>query len=564
MVQTDSNVTTRLQSRIDSQDGKIDALSTQLRDLTSVVTSIKEFLGDLPKTVEKMVQGHQRADGKQHMYEEVINETFIDPSIGSPSGSGATNPHNNSERRFDPSLFSLPKVKLPLFEGTDPRGWITKAELYFEVNRTPVTTKMYLAQMCMDGIALNWYTNLLIKHPQTDWIQFRGKLLVRFGGTRFHNAHEALGSLDQEGDIEAYIEEFEAISALIPDQSEDQSVGMFLRGLQPEIKNWVRALHPTTCDQAMEFARHVAQATASSGEKGGSKGKGTFGGSSNWAPPWKQPIRYSSAQSSQSPKPTSAAQSFTRPGIVPKQTNPNTIQTKHLTKQEWEERRRKGLCFSCGQKYTPQHKCTEGQFRIMLLGDGDELDDDGEVIRAEEVHDLNDQSEGECHALDSNGVTSDTTPLLKTIKLLGELNGYSALILVDSGASHNFLSKQLALALGFDIETIPRVGIRLGDGSQVLITEMCRNIAIRFGNFSFVIDALVYELGSLDAILGIAWLGKLGDVVFNWQKSEIRFWDQGIPITLHHSTGGFYFSSRICLTPRLSRSLQSQSFTHLL
>lgn len=49
--------------------------------------------------------------------------------------------------------------------------------------------------MCMDGVALNWFTNLLIKHPHTDWPQFRDKLLVRFNGTKFRNAYEALGSL---------------------------------------------------------------------------------------------------------------------------------------------------------------------------------------------------------------------------------------------------------------------------------------------------------------------------------------------------------------------------------
>lgn len=91
----------------------------------------------------------------------------------------------------------------------------------------------------MDGIVLNWYTNLLIKHPHTDWTQLRDKLLVRFSGTKFRNAHEALGSLFQEGSIEDYIEEFEALSFLIPDQLEEQAIRMFLCGLQPDIRNWV-------------------------------------------------------------------------------------------------------------------------------------------------------------------------------------------------------------------------------------------------------------------------------------------------------------------------------------
>lgn len=91
--------------------------------------------------------------------------------------------------------------------------------------------------MCMEGIALNWYTNQMIKHPLIDWPQFRDKLMVRFSGTKFWNAHEALGSFFQDGSVDDYIEDFEAISALIPDQSEEQAIGMFLRGLQDEIHN---------------------------------------------------------------------------------------------------------------------------------------------------------------------------------------------------------------------------------------------------------------------------------------------------------------------------------------
>lgn len=56
---------------------------------------------------------------------------------------------------------------------------------------------------------------------------------------------------------------------------------------------------------------------------------------------------------------------------------PTFTHTRHLSKSEWEERRRLVLCFRCGQKYTPQHKCSASQLRIMLLADDDEISDDG-------------------------------------------------------------------------------------------------------------------------------------------------------------------------------------------
>lgn len=271
MVQPEApQATTRLQSRIEAQDEKIQSLSAQMQEISTAVGSMKELM-------EKLFTGFQNLQAKQP---EGFYET--EPPSGGPvsevtTGSGSTTQEPFLDgcirpNHFEAPLFSMPRVKLPPFDGNDPRGWISKAELYYKVHQTPQSHKMKLALMCMDGVALNWFTNLLLKQPGIDWGAFRNKLMVRFSGTKFRNAHEALRSLFQTDDIEDYNEEFEALSALIPRQTEEQSIGMYLRGLKEEVKNWVRALNPTTIDQAMEFARHVYVAIASPSDKAKTKG----------------------------------------------------------------------------------------------------------------------------------------------------------------------------------------------------------------------------------------------------------------------------------------------------
>lgn len=212
--------------------------------------------------------------------------------------------------------------------------------------------------MCMEGTTLNWFTTLFFKHPQTTWNDFKYKLLVRFGETRYLNAHEALGSLLQEGDIEDYIKQFESISALIPEQSEASALGMFLCGLQLDIRNWVRALRPTTCDQAMEMARHVTTATTTGDDNStftkkptsfrpGSPKVGHVWQGNNSATP------FTSNKPTSSPLPRTISNSRPQSGKPPDPVrhNPNSnhsVGTKNLTKQEWEDRRKRGLCFSCG------------------------------------------------------------------------------------------------------------------------------------------------------------------------------------------------------------------------
>ncbi|KAJ1423030.1 hypothetical protein SESBI_12611 [Sesbania bispinosa] len=116
--------------------------------------------------------------------------------------------------------------------------------------------------------------------------------------------------------------------------------------------------------------------------------------------------------------------------------------THNLIAKEWEERRIKGLCFCCNQPYTPTHKCPNPNLRVMLLGDDEELTEEGEVVLAEGEEEFRDEV-GECSVLDSLGlselyeVSEVKSQSLKTIKIEGTVNGIPLLIFVDSGATHN-------------------------------------------------------------------------------------------------------------------------------
>lgn len=48
------------------------------------------------------------------------------------------------------------------------------------------------------------------------------------------------------------------------------------------------------------------------------------------------------------------------------------------------ERREKGLCFRCGGKYHPTlHKCPERAMRVLILGEGETLNEEGEIVALE-------------------------------------------------------------------------------------------------------------------------------------------------------------------------------------
>lgn len=51
---------------------------------------------------------------------------------------------------------------------------------------------------------------------------------------------------------------------------------------------------------------------------------------------------------------------------------------------------------------------------------------------------------------------------LKTMKLEGKLMGVPILVLVDSGASHNFVAPQVVSALDVPVDSSKNFGVRLG------------------------------------------------------------------------------------------------------
>ncbi|KAD2804662.1 hypothetical protein E3N88_38039 [Mikania micrantha] len=205
-----------------------------------------------------------------------------------------------------------------------------------------------------------------------------------------------------------------------------------------------------------------------------------------------------------------------------------------LSRTEWEDRRKKGLCYRCGQQYGPAHKCPEGKLRILLLGDDEDVVNEGEhqLLESEvPTGDHDTQLSGTCLTLEFEGLLAETGGV-KTLRFEGTLYDIPINILVDSGATHNFISRGLVLALGLPISSFSGISIKLGDGHSVVVTERCLKLPIQVGSAIFFIDALVFETATLDVILGMAWLHSLGEVIHDWQHSWMKFLHKGKSVML--------------------------------
>ena len=100
----------------------------------------------------------------------------------------------------------------------------------------------------------------------------------------------------------------------------------------------------------------------------------------------------------------------------------------------------------------PQHKCSEGHLRVLLFSDDEDIGAGEDLLKSLEKRDEGETTtDNECQILEFMGFSANPNQSPQTIKLHVELKGIPIQVLVNSGASHNFISHKLVSKLGLSI-----------------------------------------------------------------------------------------------------------------
>ena len=120
-----------------------------------------------------------------------------------------------------------------------------------------------------------------------------------------------------------------------------------------------------------------------------------------------------------------------------------------------------------------------------------------------------------------------TTPASQLLKLQGTVSGARATILIDCGATGNFISKSFVsrfvrkpLPMEASMDTIT-----LADGSSQPAGGIHRSVPIRIMEYKDTLDFTSTTLGGYDVIFGMPWLLQYNPIV-DWRGCTIKFVDQ--------------------------------------
>jgi hypothetical protein len=120
-------------------------------------------------------------------------------------------------------------------------------------------------------------------------------------------------------------------------------------------------------------------------------------------------------------------------------------------------------------------------------------------------------------------LTSHTTDDLLILQTnLKDPNQSKIRLLIDSGASRDFISKSLTANLKLECTKLQQtLKVALADGTTTTVTEEVQ-LSVPLGSTTYKIPMIVVEMNSeFDCILGISWLTKYNPYI-NWQNKTIR------------------------------------------
>ncbi|KAH9703698.1 hypothetical protein KPL70_011188 [Citrus sinensis] len=361
-------------------------------------------------------------------------------------------------------------IKVPKFDGSDPNGWVFRIEEFFDFHETPEHLRLCIIAFHMEGRAAAWYQWVKANKLITTWKDFLISLKHQFGASMYDDPQDVFTLAKAN---EARLEEAKMSG-------------------RPWTK-WPPPSAPTM----------------------------TISSISKIPPPSHVPVPTPTTNSSPVVPTTHQP---------PKQTNllallptPN-LPVRRLTPAELRDKREKGLCYNCDQKYSANHHY-RSKFFILMGTDDDENEDTMKLAMAEPFKEMVTTDISSLNAL-----AGQVNP--HSLRLIGKVGNHCFQVLINSGSTHNFIKHVLAERLGLPIQPTTHFRVYIGNGDFLVCQLYCPQVALTMQDYAFTLDLFVLPIEGSDVILGIQWLQRLERVSHDYAAMTMNFYWDGKLVSL--------------------------------
>lgn len=200
-----------------------------------------------------------------------------------------------------------------------------------------------------------WYRTVEREKHNLLWPEFSTMVCHRFSKVGYENIVGQFNKLTQRGKVDDYINQFDELRNYVMMEEgyhrESYYIDNFISGLKDEIAQYLYNQKPQTLQEARDMARGQEFFLTVLDKR------------------YKTATSYTrnNFQKPNSPNSYSSVTATTSTSVTP--TTANTEGIRKLTLAELAEKRQKGLCYHCDNKYEPGHNCRKKKLFVML---GDE------------------------------------------------------------------------------------------------------------------------------------------------------------------------------------------------
>jgi hypothetical protein len=220
------------------------------------------------------------------------------------------------------------------------------------------------------------------------------------------------------------------------------------------------------------------------------------------------------------------------PPLLPTPPPPMT-RFRQLSSAEIAERREKGLCFNCDERFSRNHRC-KARFLLLIANTDTEgvLEEEPELTEDSlmALFNSSDGATGEAQLAQLSYHAMSGVQTAQTIRVLGSVAQHSVHVLVDGGSTLNFIQTHVARTLGLDHTPSPTLKVIVGNGDELTSDRVCKAVPIVIQGNTFVVDLYTLNLSGPDVVLGTPWLKTLGPVLMDYDSLTMKF--------THGQTGG--------------------------
>ncbi|KAM0053973.1 putative nucleotidyltransferase, Ribonuclease H [Helianthus debilis subsp. tardiflorus] len=409
---------------------------------------------------------------------------------------------NHSEQR----LVRTGRLDFPKFNGEEVEGWIIRCNHFFAVDKTPENAKVHYAIINLEGAALEWHQGYVDSQNRDiediTWEEYSRSAITRFSERLSEDAMEELKNLNQTGSLHDYTKEFDSLLNRVK-LSDEYAASLYVGGLKPEIRCLVKIFKPKTMRDAISMAKQQNVVfTTLFGDKDNKKLVNSYNASTSGT-------KVGLGMNNKSLVNTSS----TLPLLPTPPGNKMLKNVKKVPAKVAEEKRAKGECFWCSEKYSPTHNCKfKHLYNLEIHGDEEE---DESMLTDDKK---NEETEAQISVYAMTGVTS-----FSTMRVVGTIGTRQIHILIDSGSTHNFVNANLASKIQCHTKEVPLMKVLVANGKEIDCHQLCPDFQWLMQGTWFKTDVLVLPLDNYDMVLGIQWLQSLNDIVWNFKNLTMQF-----------------------------------------